>query len=98
MPDEPLNLQFDHAEYAGGDPENKPCTVCQKDIAGQYFASGEAVYCASCAAGEQQRSAKPSRTDYFRGLAWGLGAAAIGSSIYFLAWQIGFGRILGAIL
>jgi len=50
MAEEP-GLQFDHAEFAGGDAPKLACGACKKPILEAYFQLGQSLFCATCKAG-----------------------------------------------
>ena len=80
----PAALQFDRAEIAGGAPGALTCTMCQAPIQASYFEVGGAVACVGCGreAGEQAVTGSPAGR-FFRALAFGTLAGAVGCGIYY---------------
>ena len=75
-------LQLDRAEYAESAPER--CAACGQGLGGCYYEVGGRICCAAC----QERivavlAARPGAAGFLRAAAAGLGAAAVGSAIYF---------------
>jgi hypothetical protein len=76
------SLQLDRAEYAENAPER--CAVCGQALGGSYYEVGGRICCAAC----QERivatlAGRPGAAGFLRAVAAGLGAAAVGSAIYF---------------
>src|ERR1700687_5472802 len=76
------SLQLDRAEYDENAPER--CAACGQTLGGSYYEVGGRVCCADC----QQRlvaafAGRPGPAGFLRAAAAGLGAAAVGSAIYF---------------
>ena len=76
------SLQLDRAEYAENAPER--CAACGQALGGSYYEVGGRVCCAAC----QERlvaafAGRPGPAGFLRAAAAGLGAAAVGSAIYF---------------
>lgn len=75
-------LQLDRAEYAENAPER--CAVCGQALGGSYYEVGGRICCAAC----QERivaalTGHPGAAGFLRAAAAGLGAAAVGSAIFF---------------
>ncbi len=75
-------LQLDRAEYAENAPER--CAVCGQALGGSYYEVGGRICCAAC----QERivaalAGRPGAAGFVRAAAAGLGAAAVGSAVYF---------------
>jgi len=76
------SLQLDRAEF----PENAPerCAACGRALGGSYYEVGGRTCCAAC----QERivaalAGRPGPAGFLRAAGAGLGAAAVGSAIYF---------------
>ena len=76
------SLQLDRAEYAENAPER--CAVCGQALGGSYYQVVGRICCAAC----QERivaalAGRPGAAGFLRAAAAGLGAAAVGSAIFF---------------
>ena len=76
------SLQLDRAEYAENAPER--CAACGQGLGGCYYEVGGRICCAAC----HERivaalAGRPGAAGFLRAAAAGLGAAAVGSAIYF---------------
>lgn len=76
------SLQLDRAEYAENAPER--CAACGRALGGSYYEVGGRICCAAC----QERivaalAGRPGAAGLLRAAAAGIGAAALGSAIYF---------------
>jgi len=76
------SLQLDRAEYDENAPER--CAACGQALGGSYYEVGGRVCCADC----QQRlvaalAGRPGPAGFLRAAGAGLGAATVGSAIYF---------------
>jgi len=76
----PDELQFDHVETT------KPtgCARCGKPLGSTYFQANGAAVCANCRAElEAQLSQDTEGARFRRALVWGIGAAALGTLVYY---------------
>ncbi len=90
-------LQFDRAipergEAADAKAEPAACARCREGISGAYYVGSGVPFCRACTdeirVGDETR---PSVSELFGGLAWGLGGAALGCVIYFMVlWLSGY--------
>jgi hypothetical protein len=86
------DLQFETAEYTGPGPA---CAVCKQPITGSWWMIGVSSICASCREGVAayiEHRATP--LDLARGAAFGLAAAAAGSTVWWMVRE-GTGYELG---
>lgn len=96
MPDEPPseqtyeNLQFEKAETDSA--SNSPsCTLCNSTLAGEYHELNGSAICAICRVREEERyAADRNMSKLLMAALFGLGAAVLGSIIY---W--GFAKLTG---
>jgi hypothetical protein len=76
------SLQLDRAEYAENAPER--CAACGQALGGSYYEVGGRVCCPSCQERlVAAREGRPGPAGFLLAAAAGLGAAAVGSAIYF---------------
>jgi hypothetical protein len=76
------SLQLDRAEYAENVPER--CAACGQALGGSYYELGGRICCAACQARIVAALAgRPGAAGFLRAAGAGLGAAAVGSAIYF---------------
>jgi hypothetical protein len=73
----PPPLQFQNAEFATP-PTTRPCGVCRKPIAGEYFEARGHALCATCAG-----QLKAKKGAFPRAFAYGAGAAILGTLVWF---------------
>lgn len=77
------DLQFERAEF--GAAPAKTCTGCHQPLAGDYYDVNGQPFCPACRTSlVQAHGAPPGAAAFGRALAVGLGAAAIGSPLYYL--------------
>lgn len=77
------DLQFERAEF--GAAPAKACTGCHQPLAGDYYDVNGQPFCPACRTSlVQAHGAPPGAAAFGRALAVGLGAAAIGSTLYYL--------------
>jgi hypothetical protein len=87
--DEGVMLQFDQAEFTTPVADRPACTVCKQPIVEEYFEIGGKVLCPRCRYGVEASFQAGSRTArFFKALAFGLIAAAIGAVIYYASVRI----------
>src|SRR6266480_3985554 len=82
-------LQFDRADYSHGG--NEPaCSTCQKPAAPEYYQLNGRVFCDAC---RRQIEASIERLhasgSFWRAALYGLGAAVLGSSIFYVVLSFG---------
>ena len=88
-------LDFDSPQPTDDqEPPELTCTLCQEPIADTYFSTADAIYCSSCGRKAEEESQKPGAAGtgrLARAFSHGLGAAAIGTLVYFLVlWLTGY--------
>ena len=77
------DLQFERAEF--GAAPAKTCTGCHQPLAGDYYDVNGQPFCPACRTSlVQAHGAPPGAAAFGRALAVGIGAAAIGSTFYYL--------------
>ena len=86
----PEPIQFDKAEFQSG--KGMTCGYCKNPIAGEYFLVGGSTWCPSCRWGlrspEHETSSSSGRV--LTAGAYGAGAAAAGSGLYYgIRWVTG---------
>ncbi len=84
-PAAPDNLQFDKAEFE--QPRaTRACGSCGQNIALEYFAAGDMVVCPACA--DRVSGAGASKLAVLRAIGYGLGAALLGTLVWWLIMKI----------
>jgi hypothetical protein len=73
-------LQFDRVDLAA--EAARACKRCNRPMHDEYFASAGNILCRSCA--EQLGAAGGSGLDFWRALAYGAGAAVLGTILWFI--------------
>jgi hypothetical protein len=80
---EPEGLQFDRAEFEQAAPEAISCAACKRPIEERYYEINGTVFCQPCREAIGARLGGGSGfVGLLRALAFGIGAAAVGTLIY----------------
>jgi hypothetical protein len=81
---DPVDIQFDHAEYATPTPDGPNCGVCQSPIEGEYYETGGKVCCPTCRHNIEAAFRGGSRVArVLKSLILGLAASAVGAVLYY---------------
>jgi hypothetical protein len=81
----PPGLQFDKAEFEGV-PVTRTCQRCQRTISHEYFDAGGQAVCHDCS--QDLSGARGGGPAFLRALAWGAGAAVLGTIVWFAILKI----------
>src|SRR5712692_6077319 len=80
---DPGKLQFDRAEYSGGN-SSPSCCVCKLPVVAEYHQLNGRVFCAACRAKVEHSIEKLGQSGSLaRAALFGLGAAILGALIYY---------------
>ncbi len=94
---QPEGLQFDHAEFEQVLPASIFCAACKRPIVENYYEIGGAIVCEPCRTLiDSQLRGGSGFVRFLRALAFGTGAAAVGTAAYaafIRATNIDFGLI-----
>ncbi|MEQ1506531.1 MAG: hypothetical protein ABMB14_30160, partial [Myxococcota bacterium] len=72
-------MQFETAEFAGA----RTCAVCGASVA-RFWLAGQVTVCEACQpAIDHQLGRRPTVTELARGLAFGIGAGAVGAAAWY---------------
>jgi hypothetical protein len=83
------SLQFDTAEYAGGQPAASACSACKEPIVESYYTVNGAIVCDQCRCQIEAFASGGSRLRRaFAATAWGLLAGLAGAVIWFAVRRI----------
>jgi len=81
---DPVDIQFDQAEYATPAPDGPSCGVCQSPIDGEYYETGGKVFCPSCRQNVEAAFRGGSRiARVLKALIFGSVASAVGAVLYY---------------
>jgi hypothetical protein len=92
-PAAPGGLQFDKAEFSPGGARS--CKRCSRLIHDEYFESTGNILCRACA--EHFGAGSGSSLDFWRAVAYGAGAAIVGTVIWLAVFKISGGSEYGII-
>lgn len=94
---QPEGLQFDHAEFEQALPASISCAACKRPIVENYYEIGGAIVCEPCRTLiDSQLRGGSGFVRFLRALAFGTGAAAVGTLAYagfIRATKIDFGLV-----
>jgi uncharacterized membrane protein (DUF441 family) len=81
---DPVDIQFDQAEYTTPAPDGPSCNVCHGPIDGEYYETGGKVFCLSCRHKVEAAFHGGSRAArVFKALVLGAAASAVGAVLYY---------------
>jgi hypothetical protein len=81
---DPVDMQFDHAEYTTPAADGPSCGVCQSPIDGEYYETGGKVFCPSCRHNIELAFRGGSRiARVLKALILGSVASAVGAVLYY---------------
>ena len=81
---DPVDIQFDQAEYATPAADGPSCGVCHSPIDGEYYETGGKVFCPSCRHNVEAAFRGGSRVArVFKALILGSVASAVGAVLYY---------------
>jgi hypothetical protein len=83
----PAALQFQQAEYAAA-PPTRTCYACRSNITDEYFERAGQLLCRACA--DQASGKQAGKGAFWRAAGWGLGAAILGTIVWFLVRLTGY--------
>jgi hypothetical protein len=102
---EPQDLQFERAELAGGEAaETFQCALCALPMRSFYYEANGRHVCEACRYRvEQEEGVRPGARGFLRAALAGLGAAAVGSGLYYgvravTGYEVGLVAILVGIM
>jgi hypothetical protein len=101
---DPVDIQFDQAEYATPAPDGPSCGVCQNPIDSEYYETGGKVCCPSCRYKIEAAFRGGSRVArLLKALFFGSVASAAGAVLYYVilqatGWNIGLVAVVVGVM
>jgi hypothetical protein len=89
QPAEASDMQFDRADFGGGQPANPTCVACQQPVTDRYFDVNGQMTCPTCRESIANTLEKnPGWTAPFIALGAGLGGGLVGALLYYAVLKL----------